>query len=180
VTPALHTPLMAVTNAISAIVIVGAMLAAGADRGHRLGKSMGVHGSWSLASVNVFGGFLVTRRMLRCSKCSQGATDDHYERGSQAVNGRAGPNDVSMNLVTAAVPRRLGVLHPGAQGPVATPTTSRIGNTFGMVGMAIAVLTTAALIFKLRRCRNGSGWAGSCWAWRSAARPAPSWPSGSR
>ena len=74
VTPALHTPLMAVTNAISAIVIVGAMLAAALSE-TTLGKSMGVlaaHRQFiadgvlavALAAVNVFGGFLVTRRML--------------------------------------------------------------------------------------------------------------------
>ncbi len=62
VTPALHTPLMAVTNAISAIVIVGAMLAAALTE-TVLGKSMGVL-AVALAAVNVFGGFLVTRRML--------------------------------------------------------------------------------------------------------------------
>jgi len=62
VTPALHTPLMAVTNAISAIVIVGAMLAAALTE-TTLGKSMGVL-AVVLASVNVFGGFMVTRRML--------------------------------------------------------------------------------------------------------------------
>jgi NAD(P) transhydrogenase subunit alpha len=62
VTPALHTPLMAVTNAISAIVIVGAMLAA-AGTETPLGKTMGVL-AVALAAVNVFGGFLVTRRML--------------------------------------------------------------------------------------------------------------------
>ena len=62
VTPALHTPLMAVTNAISAIVIVGAMLAAALTE-TTLGKTMGVF-AVALASVNIFGGFLVTRRML--------------------------------------------------------------------------------------------------------------------
>jgi H+-translocating NAD(P) transhydrogenase subunit alpha len=62
VTPALHTPLMSVTNAISAIVIVGAMLAAALTE-TTLGKTMGV-AAVALASVNVFGGFLVTRRML--------------------------------------------------------------------------------------------------------------------
>ncbi len=62
VTPALHTPLMAVTNAISAIVIVGAMLAAAMTE-TTLGKTMGVL-AVALASVNIFGGFLVTRRML--------------------------------------------------------------------------------------------------------------------
>ena len=62
VTPALHTPLMAVTNAISAIVIVGAMLAAALTEGG-VAKALGVL-AVALAAVNVFGGFLVTRRML--------------------------------------------------------------------------------------------------------------------
>ncbi|MGM9491183.1 NAD(P) transhydrogenase subunit alpha [Ideonella sp. YS5] len=66
VTPALHTPLMAVTNAISAIVIVGAMLAAALTETW-LGRSMGV-AAVALAAVNVFGGFLVTRRMLEMFK----------------------------------------------------------------------------------------------------------------
>jgi NAD(P) transhydrogenase subunit alpha len=66
VTPALHTPLMAVTNAVSAIVIVGAMLAA-ALTVTPLGKVMGLL-AVALAAVNVFGGFLVTRRMLEMFK----------------------------------------------------------------------------------------------------------------
>jgi len=66
VTPALHTPLMAVTNAVSAIVIVGAMLAA-AQTGTGLGKTLGVV-AVALAAVNVFGGFMVTRRMLEMFK----------------------------------------------------------------------------------------------------------------
>ena len=66
VTPALHTPLMAVTNAISAIVIVGAMLAAALTEGG-VAKIFGVL-AVALAAVNVFGGFLVTRRMLEMFK----------------------------------------------------------------------------------------------------------------
>jgi NAD(P) transhydrogenase subunit alpha len=66
VTPALHTPLMSVTNAISAIIIVGAMLAAALTESG-LGKAMGVL-AVALAAVNVFGGFLVTRRMLEMFK----------------------------------------------------------------------------------------------------------------
>lgn len=62
VTPALHTPLMAVTNAISAIIIVGAMLAASLTETW-VGKTLGAL-AVGLAAVNVFGGFLVTRRML--------------------------------------------------------------------------------------------------------------------
>lgn len=66
VTPALHTPLMAVTNAISAIVIVGAMLATALTEG-TLAHVMGII-AVALAAVNVFGGFLVTRRMLEMFK----------------------------------------------------------------------------------------------------------------
>jgi len=62
----LHTPLMAVTNAVSAIVIVGAMLAAAMTE-TTLGQTMGVL-AVALAAVNVFGGFLVTRRMLEMFK----------------------------------------------------------------------------------------------------------------
>ncbi|MGH6959978.1 MAG: NAD(P) transhydrogenase subunit alpha [Dongiaceae bacterium] len=62
VTPALHSPLMAVTNAISSVIIVGALLAAGpADLS--FAKVMGVI-AIALAAVNIFGGFIVTQRML--------------------------------------------------------------------------------------------------------------------
>ena len=66
VTPALHTPLMAVTNAISSVIVVGALLAVGLS-------ASGLAGTFGfialiLASVNIFGGFLVTQRMLAMYK----------------------------------------------------------------------------------------------------------------
>lgn len=65
VTPALHTPLMAVTNAISGIIIVGAMLQVVDINGSEitLTSVLGTIGIF-LASINIFGGFLVTQRML--------------------------------------------------------------------------------------------------------------------
>lgn len=63
VTPALHSPLMAVTNAISSVIIVGALLAAGLQE-FGLAKIMGFL-AVVLASVNIFGGFIVTQRMLQ-------------------------------------------------------------------------------------------------------------------
>ena len=62
VTPALHSPLMSVTNAISSVIIVGALIAAG-PAGLHFSKVMGV-AAVTLASVNIFGGFIVTQRML--------------------------------------------------------------------------------------------------------------------
>ena len=66
VTPALHTPLMSGTNAISSVIVVGAILAAGAgqiDRGTILGTI-----AVALVAINTFGGFLVTERMLEMFK----------------------------------------------------------------------------------------------------------------
>ena len=69
VTPALHSPLMAVTNAISSVIIVGAMLSAGlAESGWAM--AFGFIGV-VLASVNIFGGFVVTQRMLSMFKKKQ-------------------------------------------------------------------------------------------------------------
>lgn len=62
VTPALHTPLMSVTNAISSIIIVGALLAAGPEQ-MNLATVLGLV-AVALVSVNIFGGFMVTQRML--------------------------------------------------------------------------------------------------------------------
>jgi len=63
VTPSLHTPLVALTNAISGIVLVGALLVTGLDTAGTLAELMGFF-AVLLASINVFGGFLVTNRML--------------------------------------------------------------------------------------------------------------------
>jgi NAD(P) transhydrogenase subunit alpha len=68
VTPALHTPLMSVTNAISSVIVVGALLAVGVglaadDQGPVWSRALGVV-ALAFASINIFGGFLVTQRML--------------------------------------------------------------------------------------------------------------------
>ncbi len=66
VTPALHTPLMSVTNAISSVIVVGALLAAG-PLDYNLSKIFGSI-AVGLAAVNIFGGFTVTQRMLQMFK----------------------------------------------------------------------------------------------------------------
>jgi NAD(P) transhydrogenase subunit alpha len=78
VTPALHTPLMAVTNAISSVIIVGALVAAAARSGDGtltanvlISKGSGAVAA-GLAAVNIFGGFLVTQRMLSMYKKKSG------------------------------------------------------------------------------------------------------------
>jgi NAD(P) transhydrogenase subunit alpha len=66
VTPALHSPLMSVTNAISSVIIVGGLIAAG-PMGFSTSKVMGL-AAVTLASINIFGGFIVSQRMLRMYK----------------------------------------------------------------------------------------------------------------
>jgi NAD(P) transhydrogenase subunit alpha len=70
VTPALHTPLMSVTNAISSVIVVGALLAVGAHLAADANIASKIFGFFALilASVNIFGGFLVTQRMLSMYK----------------------------------------------------------------------------------------------------------------
>ena len=70
VTPSLHTPLMSVTNAISSVIIVGAIIAAAnlsSDSGYELSNMFGFV-AILLAAINIFGGFLVTQRMLQMYK----------------------------------------------------------------------------------------------------------------
>ena len=72
VTPALHTPLMSVTNAISSVIVVGALLAVAVETGESAAISKGLgFVAVTLASVNIFGGFLVTQRMLAMYKKKQ-------------------------------------------------------------------------------------------------------------
>ena len=70
VTPSLHTPLMSVTNAISSVIIVGAIIAALASSQGKIFETANIFGYLAivLAAVNIFGGFLVTQRMLAMYK----------------------------------------------------------------------------------------------------------------
>jgi len=67
VTPALHSPLMGITNAISSVIIVGAIMAVGATEATGFSKFLAFLGV-TLASVNIFGGFIITQRMLSMFK----------------------------------------------------------------------------------------------------------------
>jgi len=74
VTPSLHTPLMSVTNAISSVIIVGAIIAALAGSSDNVFSASSIFGFIAiiLAAINIFGGFLVTQRMLQMYKKKKG------------------------------------------------------------------------------------------------------------
>ena len=81
VTPSLHTPLMSVTNAISSVIIVGAIIAALASSSENILNSSNVFGYLAivLAAVNIFGGFLVTQRMLQMYKKRKIRSNDIFK-----------------------------------------------------------------------------------------------------
>jgi NAD(P) transhydrogenase subunit alpha len=124
VTPALHTPLMSVTNAISSVIVVGAILAAGSgplDAVSILGAV-----AVALVAINTFGGFLVTERMLEMFK----------KKDSRATKVTLSPN-VCVHLVAS-------VLFILALKGLSSPLWRR-GDHFGIAGMTIAVMTTLAI-----------------------------------
>ena len=128
VTPALHTPLMSVTNAISSVIVVGALLAVGValvadDAGPIWARALRFCRA-DFASVNIFGGFLVTQRMLAM-----------FQTETEII--------MSANLAALAY-LVAGVLFILALRGLSHPDSSRRGNLFGMIGMAIAVATTLA------------------------------------
>src|SRR5689334_21088692 len=109
VTPALHTPLMSVTNAISSVIVVGALIAAAAE-GSLSSKWLGLL-AVALASVNIFGGFAVTARMLAMYKKKE-------RPAAQGEKTHAGGGSFPARLGSPRLSRRRCLLHPCAKGVV--------------------------------------------------------------
>ena len=124
VTPSLHTPLMSVTNAISSVIIVGAIIAALAGSSDKIFEISNIFGFLAiiLAAVNIFGGFLVTQRMLQMYK------------KKKKIN-------MSANL-SASFYLVSGILFILALRGLSSPETSRQGNYFGIAGMTISIIVT--------------------------------------
>ena len=125
VTPSLHTPLMSVTNAISSVIIVGAIIAGLSGNSESVFNTSSIFGflAIALAAINIFGGFLVTQRMLAMYK----------KRKRKKM--------ISANL-SAIFYLVSGVLFILALRGLSSPETSRQGNFFGILGMIIAVTVT--------------------------------------
>ena len=123
VTPALHTPLMAVTNAISGVIIVGAMLAAGAAGGVG-GRSWACSPwRWPRSTSSA-----ASSSPSACSRCSRSAAEE---------------TAMSTNLAAVCYLVACVCFIQALKG-LSHPATSRGGNLFGMVGMAIAIVVTLA------------------------------------
>ena len=125
VTPSLHTPLMSVTNAISSVIIVGAIIAALAGSSENIFNISSIFGFIAiiLAAVNIFGGFLVTQRMLQMYKKKK------IKR-----------NDI-IQFISSILPNLRNLFILALRG-LSSPDTSRQGNYFGIAGMIIAIFVT--------------------------------------
>ena len=126
VTPSLHTPLMSVTNAISSVIIVGAIIAGLSGNSDSVFNTSSIFGflAISLAAINIFGGFLVTQRMLAM-----------YKKRRRINN-----NDISKLFCNFLFSVRC-LIHSCSRG-LSSPETSRQGNLFGILGMIIAITVT--------------------------------------
>ena len=120
VTPSLHTPLMSVTNAISSVIIVGAIIAGLSGNSDSIFNTSSIFGflAIALAAINIFGGFLVTQRMLAMYKKKK---KDNLSAIFYLISG---------------------VLFILALRGLSSPETSRQGNLFGILGMIIAITVT--------------------------------------
>ena len=125
VTPSLHTPLMSVTNAISSVIIVGAIIAGLSGNSDTVFNTSSTFGflAIALAAINIFGGFLVTQRMLAMYKKKRIKNYD-------------------ISKFSAIFYLVSGVLFILALRGLSSPETSRQGNMFGILGMVIAITVT--------------------------------------
>ena len=126
VTPSLHTPLMSVTNAISSVIIVGAIIAALSGSSESVFSTSSIFGFIAiiLAAINIFGGFLVTQECFKCIK----------KKDKKEIM-------ISANL-SAIFYLVSGILFILALRGLSSPDTSRQGNYFGIAGMIIAIAVT--------------------------------------
>ena len=152
VTPALHTPLMSVTNAISSVIVVGALLAVGValvanDEGPIWARALGFVA-------------LVFRLRQHLRRLPGDPTHARHVPEEKEVSGSD-----ERQFGRAPLSGRRRPVHPGAARAVGSPETSRQGNRFGMIGMAIAVATTLAS----HPPEGEIAWAWWLPAWRSAA-----------
>lgn len=144
VTPALHTPLMSITNAISGITAVGGLLILGGGYfPHSFAQTLASL-SVLISSVNIAGGFVVTKRMLDMFKRPTDPEEHNYLYGIPGALAAAGL--INAYWMNSALVYEMGYLAAslsciGAITGLASQPTARIGNALGMIGISTGVIT---------------------------------------
>lgn len=147
VSPALHSPLMSVTNAVSGTIIVGGMMLL--DGGLFPKTMTGALAAISvcIASLNVFGGFLVTQRMLNMFRRPTDPKEYNYLMAAAGLSGFAGyyaglKMGVPKEQLTSMAYLASSVLCILSLGGLAKQSTARIGNSFGCLGVGLGIAAT--------------------------------------
>jgi NAD(P) transhydrogenase len=144
VTPALHSPLMSVTNAVSGIIIVGALLMSGGGLIPTTVPTILAATSTFIAAINIFGGFLITKRMLDMFRRPTDPKEYTYLYGIPALvlTGSYAWALSRGHDITAMANLAASVLCILAIGGLSTQKTARAGNAMGMIGVGLGVAAT--------------------------------------
>jgi len=145
VTPALHSPLMSVTNAVSGIIAVGGMVLMGGSLVPSTTSQTLAATSVFISSINIGGGFLITKRMLDMFRRPGDPTDVNYLYfipAAAVVAGYAGAKGLGYENVYPMAGLAASIMCIGSIGGLASQTTARLGNSLGMAGVGTGILAT--------------------------------------
>ena len=183
VTPALHSPLMSVTNAISGITAVGGLLCMGGGYLPTSSPAALAAAATFISSINIFGGFLITKRMLDMFKRPGDPPEYNYLYaipgaaflgGFLAAHMHGFPDMQQMGYLAASL------CCVGALTGLASQSTARVGNALGIIGVTSGVVATLAtvgaspeVLVQMMSCIGGGGLIGSIIAKRIAVTDLP-------
>ncbi|GBN41463.1 NAD(P) transhydrogenase, mitochondrial [Araneus ventricosus] len=167
VTPALHSPLMSVTNAISGITAVGGLLIMGGGvLPHTIPQTLGAAATF-LSTINICGGFLVTKRMLDMFRRSTDPPEYNYLYaipGTAFIGGYAALAAAGYPEIHQMAYLGSSLCCVGALAGLASQKTSRLGNALGMVGVSSGLVSTLGvmdippeLAIQIAGCMTGGG-----------------------
>ena len=183
VSPALHSPLMSVTNAISGITAVGGLLCMGGGYLPSSSPAALAAAATFISSINIFGGFLITKRMLDMFKRPEDPTEYNYLYAIPGAAFLGGYLSAHMHGFTDI--QQMGYLAAslccvGALTGLASQSTARVGNALGIVGVTTGITATLAgvgaspeVLVQMLSCIGGGGIIGSIIAKKIAVADLP-------
>ena len=183
VTPALHSPLMSVTNAISGITAVGGLLCMGGGYLPTSSPAALAAAATFISSINIFGGFLITKRMLDMFKRPDDPPEYNYLYaipGAAFLGGYLGAHMQGFSDIQQMGYLAASLCCVGALTGLASQSTARVGNALGIIGVTSGITATLAglgsspeVLVQMLSCIAGGGLIGSIIAKRIAVTDLP-------